>query len=93
MVVVVVVIVALKTCIPSLGLLGAPPPPPCAAFRFVVVSLRFLYGEAPLLPFTCWVGLLLFVHRCSRCSCCCHFYIGEALEVAWCAVCASVAHF
>ena len=54
-----------------------PPPPPCATFRPVVVSLRGP-GQSPVRPFACCVGSLLSVGRCGRCSCWCRFRVRGA---------------
>ena len=69
---------------------------PCVTFRLVVVSLRGP-GQLPVLPFAYFVGSLLSVGRCGRCSCWCRFRVrggqwlvcwGCVLNVAGCAVCA-----
>ena len=68
-----------------------PPPPPCVAFRLVVVSLQGP-GQSPVLPFACCVGSLRSVGRCGRCSCWCRFRVrgAQRLVCRGCAGCGMV---
>ena len=67
------------------------PPPPCVAFRLVVVSLQGP-GQSPVLPFACCVGSLRSVGRCGRCSCWCRFRVrgAQRLVCRGCAGCGMV---
>ena len=64
--------------------------PPCVTFRLVAVPL-WGPGQSPVLPFACCVGLLLSVGVVSAFAAPSGWYAGAVLDVAWCAVCASVA--
>ena len=88
---------AMPNCItPTLGCIEnsrkvLPPLPPCVTFRGVVVSLRGP-GQSPVLPFACYVGSLLSVGRCGRCSHWCRFRVrgAQRLVCRGCAGCGMV---
>ena len=67
------------------------PSTPCVTFCLVADSL-WGGGQSAVLPFTCCIGLLLSVGRCSRCSCWCCFSVHGAqwLVCQGCAGCGMV---